>query len=206
MAWSYWSMSIGNVGLVKPSLGHEWVITSLIKQPVWLLLIHIIITVKTSQKKSPLGVMKCSVHTICTRHNGLDGVSNHQPYDYLLSRLFRRRSKKTSKLRVTGLQVCGEFTGGPVNFPHKWPVTRKMFPFDDVIMVYLPTTSPVKPSWMLNDLDFIFWKRNTPRAQPSFAPSFRRVKQSSHVWNSLTNSTLCPYPENLLKINSLIFP
>ena len=28
---------------------------------------------------------------------------------------------------------------GPVNSPHKWPVTRKMFPFDDVIMlsVYL---------------------------------------------------------------------
>ena len=25
---------------------------------------------------------------------------------------------------------------GPVNSPHKWPVTRKMFPFDDVIMDY----------------------------------------------------------------------
>ena len=25
---------------------------------------------------------------------------------------------------------------GPVNSPHKWPVTRKMFPFDDVIMWY----------------------------------------------------------------------
>ena len=24
----------------------------------------------------------------------------------------------------------------PVNSPHKWPVTRKMFPFDDVIMNY----------------------------------------------------------------------
>ena len=24
---------------------------------------------------------------------------------------------------------------GPVNSPHKWPVTRKMFPFDDVIML-----------------------------------------------------------------------
>ena len=24
---------------------------------------------------------------------------------------------------------------GPVNSPHKWPVTRKMFAFDDVIMV-----------------------------------------------------------------------
>ena len=26
---------------------------------------------------------------------------------------------------------------GLVNSPHKWPVTRKMFPFDDVIMKYL---------------------------------------------------------------------
>ena len=25
---------------------------------------------------------------------------------------------------------------GPVNSPHKWPVKRKMFPFDDVIMVW----------------------------------------------------------------------
>ena len=24
----------------------------------------------------------------------------------------------------------------PVNFPHKWPVTRKIFPLDDVIMIY----------------------------------------------------------------------
>ena len=37
------------------------------------------------------------------RHNGRDSVSNHQPYDCLLNRLFRRRWKKTSKLRVTGL-------------------------------------------------------------------------------------------------------
>ena len=27
---------------------------------------------------------------------------------------------------------------GPVNSPHKWPVMRKMFPFDDVIMLTLP--------------------------------------------------------------------
>ena len=26
---------------------------------------------------------------------------------------------------------------GPVNSPHKWPVTRKMFPFDDIIMKLL---------------------------------------------------------------------
>ena len=29
---------------------------------------------------------------------------------------------------------------GPVNSPHKWPVTRKMFPFDDVIMLGLKIT------------------------------------------------------------------
>ena len=47
-------------------------------------------------------------------HNERDGVSNHQPHHCLLNRLFRRRSKKTSKLRVTGLcvgnsPVTGEF-------------------------------------------------------------------------------------------------
>ena len=49
------------------------------------------------------------------RHNGRDGVSNHQPHHCLLNRLFRRRSKKISKLRVTGLcagnsPVTGEFS------------------------------------------------------------------------------------------------
>ena len=62
-------------------------------------------------------------------HNGRDSVSNHQPYDCLLNRLFRRRWKKTSKFRVTGL--CAGKS------PHKWPVTRKMFPFDDVIMLIM---------------------------------------------------------------------
>ena len=37
------------------------------------------------------------------RHNERDGVSNHQPHDCLLNRLFRRKSKKASKLRVTGI-------------------------------------------------------------------------------------------------------
>ena len=41
--------------------------------------------------------------TLHWRHNEHDSVSNHQPYDCLLNRLFRRTSKKTSKPRVTGL-------------------------------------------------------------------------------------------------------
>ena len=62
------------------------------------------------------------------RHNGNNSVSKHQPHDCLLNRLFRHRSKKTSKLRVTGLCV-GKSPGAG-----EWPVTRKTFPFDDVIM------------------------------------------------------------------------
>ena len=70
--------------------------------------------------------------TLHWRHNDYDDVSNHQPHGCLLNRLFRRRSNKTSKLRVTGL--CVGNSPGPVTSPHKGPVTRKMFPFDDVIM------------------------------------------------------------------------
>ena len=44
------------------------------------------------------------------RDNDLSGVSNHQPHGCLLNRLFRRRSKKTSKLRVRHWPLCGEFT------------------------------------------------------------------------------------------------
>ena len=70
--------------------------------------------------------------TLLWRHNENDSVSYHQPRGCLLNRLFIRRSKKTSKLRVTGL--CVGNSPGPVNSPHNGPVTRKMFPFDDVIM------------------------------------------------------------------------
>ena len=37
------------------------------------------------------------------RRNGYDTVSNHKPHHCLLNRLFRRRSKKISKLCLTGL-------------------------------------------------------------------------------------------------------
>ena len=48
------------------------------------------------------------------RHNGHDGVSNHQPSNCLLNHLFRLRWKNTSKLRATDIcagnsPVTGEF-------------------------------------------------------------------------------------------------
>ena len=74
------------------------------------LVLNIIINAK-------LRLWRCYVLTEYTsqwRHNERDGVSNHQPHDCLRNRLFRRRSKKTSKLRVAGLcagnsPMTGEF-------------------------------------------------------------------------------------------------
>ena len=54
------------------------------------------------------------IYALLWRHKWRDDISSHQPHDCLLNRSFRRRSKKTSKLRVTGIcagnsQVIGEF-------------------------------------------------------------------------------------------------
>ena len=38
---------------------------------------------------------------------------------------------------------------GPVNSPHKWPVTRKMFPFDDVIMCWHERTVEKTLDWLV---------------------------------------------------------
>ena len=51
----------------------------------------------------------------------------------LFTQAFRHRSKKTSKLRVTGLCTGNSPVTG--EFPAQRPATRKIFPFDDVIMV-----------------------------------------------------------------------
>ena len=65
-------------------------------------------------KELPSMYGKSSRISLEWRHNDHDGVSNNRPHDCLLNRLFRRRSKKTSKLCVTGLcarnsLVTGEF-------------------------------------------------------------------------------------------------
>ena len=49
------------------------------------------------------------------RHNERDGISNHRRLDYLLNRLFRHRSKKTSKLRVT--DICYRESAGDRSIP-----------------------------------------------------------------------------------------
>ena len=82
------------------------------------------------------------------RHNRRDGVWNHQPHHCLLNRLFRRRSKKTSKLRVTGLSEENSPVTGEL--PTKRSVTRKMLPFDDVIMTLTTGCKPIRAAGEIN--------------------------------------------------------
>ena len=65
-------------------------------------------------------------------HNEFNGVSRHQRLDCLFNRLSRRRSKKTSKLRVTGL--CEGNPPVTDGFPSQRGSNAEMFPFDDVIL------------------------------------------------------------------------
>ena len=62
----------------------------------------------------PISCLLLKTVLITWRHNERDSVSNHQPHDCLFNRLFRRKSKKTWNIRVTGLcegnsPVTGEF-------------------------------------------------------------------------------------------------
>ena len=70
--------------------------------------------------------------TLQWRHNGGDSVSNHQPHDCFLNPLFRHRSKKTSKLRDTGL--CAGNSPEAGEFPAQMASYAENVSIYDVIM------------------------------------------------------------------------
>ena len=69
------------------------------------------------------------------RHNGRDSVSNHQPHHCFPNRLFSHRSKKTSRLRVTGL--CVGNSPGTGEFPAQIVSNAENVSIDDVIMIQI---------------------------------------------------------------------
>ena len=73
-----------------------------------------------------------AISSLQWRPNGHDSVSNHQHHECLLNRLFRADQRKHQS--SASLAYVRGIHRGPVNSPHKWPVTWKMLPFDDVIM------------------------------------------------------------------------
>ena len=98
--------------------------------------------------KDKLWTFSC-ISLIIIDHNNQPGSHSHSD-DVIMStmafqitsltivysnRLFRRISKKTSQLRVT--RFCEGSSPVTGEFPAKRTVTRKMFPVDDVIIIYL---------------------------------------------------------------------
>ena len=71
-------------------------------------------------KKGPMRQVHHNSKPLQWHHDECDGISNHQPHDCLLNRLFRHRSNKTSKFHITGLcagnsPVTGEFPAQRAN-------------------------------------------------------------------------------------------
>ena len=78
--------------------------------------------------------------TLQWRHNGLDGVSNHSTSLTIVYSAVYSGADQTKNPSSASPAFVQGFHRGPVYFPHKGPVTRKMFPFHDVIIFYLPYT------------------------------------------------------------------
>ena len=74
-----------------------------------------------------------SCNSLQWHHNECNGISNHQPRDRLLnvySDVHQRKHQSSMLLAfVKGIHRW------LVNSPHKGPVMRKMFPFDDIFMI-----------------------------------------------------------------------
>ena len=64
------------------------------------------------------------------------------------------------------LAFVREIHRGPVNSPHKWPVTRKMFPFDDVFMIWHVGTCQL---WANRLMSWRF-EPGTPESQRHHSP------------------------------------
>ena len=120
---------------------------------------------------------------------------------------------------------------GPVNSPHKWPVTRKMFPFDDVIMAKSPNIAshrhgikkwcPISP-WELTAPIALWFKQLVKQFQNSHLPPscFSLISYDARVRNISMSSYVClgkiskyfeTYFLNLYKLdydrhNEIIYP
>ena len=79
-------------------------------------------------------------------HNEWDGVPLHRCLHCLFNRLFRLRSKKKNQSSAT-LTFFRWIHRCQVDSLHKGPLTRKMFPFHDVIMLFRKTKEDIGWLW-----------------------------------------------------------
>ena len=113
-------------------------------------------------------------------------------YSTVYSGTYQRKHQSSASLDF----VCG-IHRWPVNFPHKWPVTRKMLPFYDVIMTEKGRSSRWQPWYALETLK-----------QVLTSPVHRRavtLMTSPFLWGNIfhTFPTIYPWIWCLTSIDSI---
>ena len=153
----------------------------------------------TKQNTLTVSIHWCltSTRALRWRHNDHAGVSNHQPPGCLLNRLFRRKSKKTSKLRVTGLCAgnspgTGEFSAQMASYAENvsiwwrhhgvfWRVSVLSSP----VATHKLTNQLVQPAVILTHLPL---DKMAAISQTTFSDAFWRMKSfvfwSKFHWSS----------------------
>ena len=111
------------------------------------------------------------------RHNGRDSVSNHQPNDCFLVYLDTDQRKHQSSASLAFVRGIHR---RPVNSPYKWPVTREMFPFDDVIMCPISQWQPPEGNFT-RDTSAIYKKNITWKISLK-SPKGQWVKVRCHTF------------------------
>ena len=124
------------------------------------------------------------ITTLQWRHNGRDGVSNHQPHDCLLDRLFKGADQR-KHLSSASLAFARGIHREPGTSPHKWPVTRKMFPFDDVIMshTHLWCVLHLNPNKLLNKPSSCRWFKTPWCSRDVSEMPWIEMPLASMAWN-----------------------
>ena len=150
-------------------------------------------------------------------HNGHDGVSNHQPDYCLFNGLFRCRSKKTLKLRVTGL--CAGNSPVTSKFPSQMTSNAKnvsiWWHHHDFIKYtdqHIQNRSTKKLDWH-KGATWLIHERNTPSTNQVTKPWTHL--QNILVWNEYLIqlhvgcmmktdcTTVADFPEPKFKINHI---
>ena len=136
-------------------------------------------------------VVKSMPTTLRWRHNGHDSVSNHQPHDCLLNLLFWRRSKKTSKLCVTGLCMgnspgTGEFPAQMASYAENvsiWWRHHAHALHDSTRYMFFQSVFPITVLHLDNTFDF---PQNTHHRHP-----IARARYGCLLWAWSLISVLC---------------
>ena len=100
------------------------------------------------------------------------------------------------------LAFVWEIHRGPVNFPHKWPVTRKMFPFDDVIMTSLFYCAP--PLYFVYSKADKATSSSTLKVQRLYTIYWIQSVHQSYLSNSNIHELYIAIPVNSMQRSNLL--